>query len=127
MPLQQYHNFDADFVRTATVNGRRLALDFAIDFKEKFNREVCISCANQFKQDFQKYLSSMENKKYNYKLKPKYNNIPLGFGKRGRLSNENMNDKDAEMLMRTHPKGKELFEIYPKEEPIKVKKIKGDN
>lgn len=126
----KWQNLTANYVRTANVDGRRLVLDFAIDFKNKFNREICVSCISQFNADFAKYINSMSEKTVNYRLKGKYNNISLGFGKRGRLSNENMNDKDALFLLKHHPKGKELFDILPEEEPkpeVKIKRKKGDN
>ena len=130
MRSQQFDwtKYDADSVRTGYKDGRRLALDFAIDFKNKFNRDVCISCEGNFKADFKKYINSMQNKSSNYKLKAKYNGIPLGFGKKGRLTNESMNDKDALFLIKNHPKGKELFEVYPiEEQTIKPKKNKSND
>lgn len=121
-----WKKYDANYVRTGILDGHRLAIDFASDFKKKFNREICISCESSFIADFKKYINTMEAKKSNYKLKAKYNGIPLGHGKRGRLTNENMNDKDALYLIKNHPKGKDLFEVFPKEEEPKTKKIKGD-
>jgi len=121
-----WKKYDANFVRTQIVDGQRLVLIFANDFKNKFNREICISCESNFKTDFQKYINSMDTKKSEYKLKAKYDGILLGFGKKGRLTNDNMNDKDALYLIKNHPKGKDLFEVFPKEEEPKTKKIKGD-
>lgn len=115
-----WKNYTADYVRTATVDGRRLVLDFAKDFQQKFNYEICISCIAKFQTDFNKYIYAMSEINSEYRLKPKYNNIPLGFGKRGRLSNENMNDKDALFLIKNHPRGVELFDKIPKVEPVKV-------
>lgn len=68
----------------------------------------------------------MNETKSLYKLKQKYDGILLGFGKKGRLTNDNMNDKDALFLIKNHPKGKELFDFIPEIEEPKTKKIKGD-
>jgi hypothetical protein len=121
-----WRKYEANFVRTQTVDGQRLVLIFANDFKQKFNREICISCESNFKTDFKKYINSMNETKSLYKLKQKYDGILLGFGKKGRLTNDNMNDKDALFLIKNHPKGKELFDFIPEIEEPKTKKIKGD-
>lgn len=122
-----WSEYKPEYVRTAIVGGRRLVLDFANDFEEKFNYEICITCISKFNNDFYKYINSMSTQKSEFKLKAKYNNIPLGFGKRGRLSNENMNEKDAMFLLKNHPKGRDLFEKIPEAKPEKIKKEKGDN
>jgi hypothetical protein len=122
-----WRKYDANFVRTQTVDGQRLVLIFANDFKNKFNREICVTCESNFKADFEKYINNMETKKSEYKLKAKYDGISLGFGKKGRLSNDNMNDNDARYLIKNHPRGEELFESLPKKEEPKIKETNKKN
>lgn len=119
----RWNNLTSEYVRTATLNGERLVLLFAADFKARYNRDICISCISQFNTDFQKYKYDMSEVKSEYKLKPKYNNIILGFGRNGRLSNERMNEEDAAYLLATHPLGAALFEKLPAPKPI-IKEVK---
>lgn len=126
MPLRQecdtkWLNYQAEEVRTGVVDGVRLVVEFNKDFKKIFNREVCITCKSDFKKDFEKYINIMSAKNEDYKLKPRYNGIPLGgFGSRVYVTNNTITAAQAKKLAKEHPLGKELFEKF-KEETKKAK------
>lgn len=65
----------------------------------------------------------MENpNKSRYRLKEKYNNIPLEFGSNIFVNSLNLTDEYAEILLKTHKK-EDLFDVYPTEDtPKKTKK-----
>ena len=65
----------------------------------------------------------MENtNKSQYRLKEKYNNIPLEFGSNIFVNSLNLTDEYAEILLKTHKK-EDLFDVYPTENaPKKTKK-----
>ena len=116
-----WRNYTAEQVRTKSVDGVRLAKLFNVDFKEKFNRNTCLSCTQDFAKDFQKYINTMSDKKKEqpkYLLKKKFDGISIGFNK-GRAFNATLTEKQAKDLIKNHPKGKDLFEVIPKEEPKK--------
>lgn len=118
----EWQNYDAEQVRTQNENGVRLALSFAKDYKEYFNQELsCINCKSGFKESFQNYIKAMglEPKKSEYQLKPKYDGISLGFGKKGRVFNKSITKKDAEYLLKNHPSGENLFDSLPEKAKAK--------
>lgn len=118
-----WFEYTAEQVRTSKDSeGVRLALLFNQDYKEIFGTEIdCLTCKGSFERKFNKYIEAMsETKELKYKLKPKYNGIPVGFGKSGRAVNGKITKEQAEHLYSNHPKGAELFEVYPeqKEKPL---------
>ncbi|MBE99313.1 hypothetical protein [Flavobacterium coralii] len=71
----------------------------------------CNKCLTSYLDKYKKAMAKGENKS-GYKLKAKYNGIPLGFGKRVLVTNENITEEYAEQLLQ-RPNGKDLFEVIP--------------
>lgn len=60
----------------------------------------------------------MENQnKTKYRLKEKYNNIPLEFGSNIFVNNLNLTDEYAKKLLEIH-KAQDIFEKFPKEKTV---------
>ena len=53
-----------------------------------------------------------------YQLKAKYNGIPLEFGSQTFVTNANITKEFAEKLLKTHPRGSDLFDVYKELEEI---------
>lgn len=100
-------------------NGNRYLNQFLKEYQETFNPDMinagCQRCLEDYYLKFTKYLQSMSQPKTlsAYKLKEKYNGIPLEFGSQIQVSNSNMTDAYAEQLLKSHPKGADLFETLP--------------
>ena len=111
-------------VRTDKIGGSRLVLAFAKDYKNYFNQELtCINCESSFKNEFLKYIRTMSKEaKNDYELKPKYNGLPLGFGLRGRVYNGKITKKQADHLLKNHPKGEDLFKVLPEDSSVEMSK-----
>lgn len=126
----EWQKYNSQQVRTQEKNGSRLVLDFAKDYKELFNQELnCLNCVRSFDNEFNKYIKAMgleEKKQSDYRLKAKYDGISFGFGKRGRVFNKTITNKEAEELLKSHPKGKDLFEVMPTEPEIDLSKLNKD-
>lgn len=111
-------------------NGNRYLSQFLKDYQQTFNPDLinagCQRCLEDYYHKFTKYLSTMsKDTKTEYKLKAKYEGIPLAFGSRTQVYNSNLTDEMAEELLKTHPRGKELFEVIPeKKETAKKTKVK---
>lgn len=107
-------------------NGNRYLNQFLKDYQETFHPDTinagCSKCLDGYYSKLMKHLNTMgEVEKTQYKLKAKYNGIPLEFGSSVHVSNANLTDALAKKLIKNHPKGKELFEVVP-EEVVKEKK-----
>ena len=59
-----------------------------------------------------------------WKIKPMYEGISLGFGSKVILSSTNITDKIAEKFAREHKKGLGLFSSYPKDFTLEKPKPK---
>jgi hypothetical protein len=99
-------------------NGNRYLSQFLKDYQQTFNPDLinagCQRCLEDYYHKFTKYLSTMsKDTKTAYKLKAKYEGIPLAFGSRTQVYNSNLTDEMAEELIKNHPRGKELFEVVP--------------
>lgn len=93
------------------TNKRLLELFFS-DYEKAFGEKVnagCPSCINDYVKKLKKSISkdSEKLKDSGYKLKAKYNGLPIVLGGAEVLNNSNINDKDAEKLF------KRLKEINP--------------
>jgi len=122
-----WSDYSAEQVRTSyNSEGVRLALLFNQDYFKKFGKEItCLTCIGGFKKKFNEYINSeMKAEDLKYKLKAKYNGIPLGFGKSGRAVNGKITKQQAEYLAKNHPKGKDLFEIFTEAEKKEKKTSK---
>jgi hypothetical protein len=98
--------------------GRRLILQFAVDFEKKLGYKLDISCPKCFQNDYDKYLKSTimpDKKKSAWKLKPMYEGVSLGFGSKVIISSANLTDELAEKFAKEHRKGLGLFSQYPKD------------
>ena len=114
-----WSEYSSEQVRThKNSEGVRLALLFSQDYFNKFGKEItCLTCIGGFEKKFNEYINSeMKAEDLKYKLKAKYNGIPLGFGKSGRAVNGKITKQQAEYLAKNHPKGKDLFEIFTEAE-----------
>ncbi len=99
-------------------NGNRYLSQFLRDYQETFHPDIinagCDRCLEDYYQKFIKYLSTMSKKEITgYKLKEKYNGIPLEFGSPVYVSNANLTDELAKKLLKKHPAGVELFDVIP--------------
>lgn len=128
--MHKWQKYNSEQVRTQEKNGSRLVLDFAKDYKKLFNQELnCLSCVKSFDNEFNKYIKAMgldKKQESGYKLKAKYDGISFGFGKRGRVFNKTITKKEAEELLKNHPKGKDLFQEMPKQPKIDLSKMNKD-
>lgn len=108
--------YTPDTVRTGKdKNGNRLILQFSKDYKKRMGQDLDIGCPKCFRNDFQKYLKKedMPDKKTEWKIKPMYEGVSLGFGSKVILSSSNITDELAEKFAREHKKGIGLFYSYP--------------
>ena len=100
-------------------NGNRYLSQFLKEYKEVFNRETinagCQKCLVNYYLKFIKYLHTMPTPKQptEYRLKAKYNGIPLSFGSPVQVDNNNMTDAYGNQLLENHPKGADLFDAVP--------------
>lgn len=118
--LEKWKKYTAVEVQTGKdLNGNRLISSFARDYKSIFNQEICPSCKD-FSDKFQKFLKKIESMEENKKnsvflLKKMYENIPLKFGSGIFVNNKNITDEYATHLIKTHPRGRMLFDFIPKD------------
>ena len=54
-----------------------------------------------------------------YKLKPMYEGIPLEFGSQIHVTSKSITKKQAELLIKNHPRGEELFAEIPQKQKVK--------
>lgn len=94
---------------------------FLQDYTKLFSTQVnagCFKCLSQYLVNYKQKLYKMENQNTcQYKLKPKYNLLPLEFGSNIYVTNNNINDEKGLILMkRFHALGKTpdvIFEVFP--------------
>lgn len=84
--------------------------EYVKHFGGNFNLS-CPKCKTKYWENY-KNLHKMKSTS-KYVLKAKYNGIQLGVNGQP-LRNGEMTDKQAKELISKHPKGKDLFEKYPK-------------
>lgn len=100
-------------------NGNRYLSQFLSDYKKIFSpadiNAGCERCLNDYYQKLIKHLPTMgkDKKKKEYVLKLKYNGIPLEFGSPVLVTNANVNEEYARKLIKSHPRGKDLFDVLP--------------
>ena len=120
--------FDKDTIfEGKDVNGNRYLNQFLNDYERVFNitdfNVGCKKCLNDYYIKLITHLqmgNTIEPKEY--QLKPKYDGIPLSFGSPITVTNANITKKYAEKLLKNHPRGKDLFDVLPKEAKPKVNK-----
>lgn len=102
-------------------NGNRYLSQFLSDYQKQFNPDHinagCKRCLDDYYTKFVKHLTMSKNetksKNSGYILKPKYEGIPMKFGSRKLVYSHNITDEIAEEMIKSHPKGKELFQNIP--------------
>jgi len=99
-------------------NGNRYLSQFLSDYKKTFNPDIinagCQRCLEDYYTKFINHLNmSKKDKKTAYKLKEKYNGIPLSFGSPILVTNANITDAYGDKLIKTHKRGADLFEEVP--------------
>lgn len=102
-----------------------LLFRFLSEYKLIFGKEkINLSCSKCKNDVWDSYTNLFKMKtKSNYVLKAKYNGIQNGFSGQP-LRNGEMTDEQALHLLKTHPKGKELFDKIPEKEEVKKPKAK---
>jgi len=107
--------YKAEEIRSGTdQNGNRLFPQFAQDYHSVFQTDVCPNCKD-FPVKVQNFLIKikMSKEESNFKLKEKYDGLPLEFGSQVYVSNASITNENALKLLKTHPKGKDLFQTLP--------------
>lgn len=125
LSLQKYNwsDFDINYiVSSKNADGVRLLELFLKDYKEEFNVQTvnpsCQKCLKGYLEQFKNKYKKMNTSKSNYKLKNKYQNIPLRYTGEGyniMVNNDNLTVEYAEILLERYPKEK-IFEAYPSDE-----------
>lgn len=99
-----------------SADGVRYLQLFLQEYTSIFHETVNPGCSKCLNTYFTKYINHMKkaNNTSGYRLKPKYENIPLEFGSPIFVNNGNI-DTYAKQLIKNHPLGKELFEVIPED------------
>ena len=100
------------------ADGNRYLNQFLRDYERTFNitdfNAGCEKCLNDY---YIKLITHLEmgntTESKEYQLKPKYNGIPLRFGSPILVTNANITKKYAEILIKNHPRGRDLFHVLP--------------
>lgn len=120
-----------------TGDGVRYLELFLQEYTRTFNESVnagCSKCIQSYITKYQNKMKESENTSA-YRLQPKYENIPLEFGSAVLVNNGNITDEYAKKLLKSHPRGEELFakmpeaKVEPKAQPAKkgnAKKLPAD-
>lgn len=117
--MRDWSKIAKDVVFTGTdEDGNRYLSEFLRDYKQTFdapNIEAgCARCLNDYYLKLTSTLHKMTKvKNSGYRLKAKYNGIPLNFGSQIQVFNSNLSDELAEELLEKHPAGAELFDQLP--------------
>lgn len=113
-----------------TADGTSLLKLFLIDYTKLFKVKVnpsCPKCINNYHTNYKLKLHEMDNN-CDYKLKKMYAGIPLQFGSSTFLTNTNLTNELAEILIANRKskkpnfKASDIFEKYPVEQ-VEVKEV----
>lgn len=90
---------------------------FLQDYSKLFHTTTlnvsCQKCLQDYLTNYKNKINKMENPNTsNYRLKQKYNNIPLEFGSNIFVNNNNITDEYAEKLLERYDAEK-IFDVYP--------------
>ena len=103
-----------DIIGGVAPDGIRFLKLFLIDYTSLFSEEVnpsCSKCLNNYLQKYKSKKFEMQNTSQ-YRLKEKYNGIPLGFGSAVLVNNSNLTDDYAlELLQRFE--AETIFDKFP--------------
>jgi hypothetical protein len=103
-----------------------LLFRFLSEYNRKFGeKKHNLSCSTCREDIWNNYLNLFKMKKSNseYVLKAKYNGIQDGFSGQP-LRNGEITEAQALNLIKTHPKGKDLFEFIPEKVSEDTKEVK---
>ena len=99
------------------ADGNRYLSQFLADYERIFTpvdiNAGCKRCLDGYYIKLIKHLkmgNTTEPKEY--QLKIKYNGIPLAFGSQIFVTNANITKEYAEILLKTHPRGADLFDVF---------------
>lgn len=105
-------------------DGTRFLKLFLQDYTALFSEVVnpsCSKCLNNYLQKYKLKKFEMQNNSQ-YRLKEKYNGIPLGFGSAVLVNNSNLTDEYAlELLQRFE--AETIFDVFPVEEIKQEKEV----
>ena len=105
------------------LDGTRLLKLFLIDYTTIFDEVVnpsCSKCMGNYLLKYKLKIYEMQNNSQ-YRLKEKYNGIPLDFGSAVLVNNSNLTNEYALELLKRFDK-ETLFDKFPKEKTIPKKK-----
>lgn len=110
--------------------GNRYLSQFLSDYKKTFNPDIinagCKRCLNDYYLKFTKHLAmsdKTEKTKSGYALKAKYEGIPLSFGSRTFVTNNNITNEMGDELLKNHPAGEKLFTTIPKKQEKELTRL----
>lgn len=125
------HNWEGfdigKIIEGVSLDGTRLLKLFLIDYTIMFDEVVnpsCSKCLGNYLDKYKLKIYEMQNNSQ-YRLKEKYNGIPLIFGSPILVNNSNLTDQYALKLLKRFQK-ETIFDKFPEEkkEFVKVKKTK---
>jgi hypothetical protein len=95
---------------------------FLIDYSKLFHTTTlnagCQKCIKDYLTNYKNKINKMENPNTSqYRLKQKYNNIPLEFGSNISVNNNNITDEYAKTLLLRYSVEK-VFDVYPTTEVV---------
>lgn len=104
-------------------NGNRYLNQFLKDYSDTFGvKDInagCSRCLDEYWNRFRKHQNTMKKvKNSGYKLKAKFEGIPLEFGSQIQVDNGNLSDEYAKKLIADHKLGEDLFDELPSEDAI---------
>lgn len=90
---------------------------FLQDYSKLFHTSTlnasCQKCLQDYLNNYKNKINKMENPNTSqYRLKQKYNNIPLEFGSNIFVNNNNITDEYAEKLLERY-NAEKIFDVYP--------------
>ena len=114
-------------------DGNRYLTQFIRDYRAlSGNTDInigCNKCLNTYYDNFIKIIKSMSNTKTTKaRIKPKYEGIQLKFGSKIFVTNKTLTDEQAVYLLKNHPHGEKLFDVFwdEKEDVMRHQRIDGE-
>lgn len=90
--------------------------DYSKLFQTTTLNASCSKCLQDYLNNYKQKINKMENPNTSqYRLKQKYNNLPLEFGSNVFVNNNNITDEYAKILLKRHSAEK-IFDVYPTQE-----------
>ena len=123
------HNWDSydigQIIGGTTPDGVRLLKLFLIDYTALFGETVnpsCSKCMDSYLSKYKLKIFEMQNNSQ-YRLKEKYNGLPLNFGSPVLVNNSNLTDEYASELLKRFD-ADVIFEKFPKVKPEFIPSLK---